>query len=169
MMDIGIRIDASQVEGAAAAYAAAPEILIDELTLAVTEILLLLERETKELTPAGVTGGLRASIQAQEIVVAGSQVIGQVGTPLAYAVPVEEGTRPHMPPVAPLQDWAEHVLGVAPADSLAVAWAIARKIAARGTEGAHMFERAFNANRDQAEAILRDAYERAVARIEGRP
>jgi hypothetical protein len=32
-------------------------------------------------------------------------VIGVVGSPLAYALPVEIGTRPHFPPVAAILDW----------------------------------------------------------------
>ena len=166
---IGPQIDMSDVDGLSAAWRAAPEIVIEELTKAVMEAELLLWRETVELTPRGVGGGggLAGSIQARDPVVMSDAVIGTVGTSLDYAVPVETGTRPHMPPIQPLQDWAMHVLGVSSVDAPSVAWAVARKIAARGTEGAHMFERAFTAHRGQVERMLEAAHGRIVRRMAG--
>ena len=73
---------------------------------------------------------------------------------MAYAVPVELGTGPHMPPIRPLADWAEHKLGVAPEKARSVGYRIARKIAAKGTDGAHMFERAFTSNEAQVRTIF---------------
>lgn len=48
-----------------------------------------------------------------------------------YATYVEHGTRPHFPPIAALQGWADrHGIPV---------WAVARKIAREGTEPRWMF------------------------------
>lgn len=164
MTEFGLEIlGAERVEQA---LAGAAEIARAELERAGWEASLLLQREIQELTPSGIGGGggLKGSIAAQEPVVLGDSVIGIVGTSLAYAVPVEMGTKPHMPPIEPLQDWAKHKLGLSEDEAKGAARAIAMKIKARGTEGAHMFEKAFAANRGQVETI----FERAAARIPGR-
>ena len=46
-----------------------------------------------------------------------------------YATYVEFGTEPHMPPVEPLEQWAQKKLG-----EKGLGWAIAKKIAKEGTE-----------------------------------
>ncbi len=51
------------------------------------------------------------------------------GYSASYARYVEEGTRPHFPPVDALRGWARRVLG-----SAAAAWGVARKIAREGTD-----------------------------------
>lgn len=145
------------------AFHVAPDIVNEELVAATWEAELLLEREIKELTPVGVGagGGLRGSISAREPRTLADNVIGVVGTSAAHALPVEIGTRPHFPPIEPLQDWVEAKLGVGDNASYGVAFMIARKIARRGTQGAHMFERAFEANRAQVQQI----YARARTKI----
>ncbi len=166
-MNTDIRIDTSDFENLAAAWRAAPEIVAEEMTAAVWEGEFLLQRETQELTPVGVGGGggLKGSIAARDPIVFADTVIGAVGTSLAHAVPVELGTRPHFPPVAPLRDWAEHVLGVSGDEAKGVAWAVARKIAREGTKGAHMFERAFETNRAQVERMFEAAHRRVLQRM----
>ena len=161
-----IHIDIREAAELARAFEQAPDITAEELTRATWESELLLEREIKENTPVGIGGGggLKGSISAREPQVLADNVIGLVGTPMAYAVPVELGTGPHMPPIRPLADWAEHKLGVAPEKARSVGYRIARKIAAKGTDGAHMFERAFTSN----EAQVRTIFARARARIADR-
>jgi hypothetical protein len=159
-------IDARAVVDLAAAWSAMPARTAQELAAAVWESALLLEREAKENTPvgAGGGGGLKGSIAAREPRRLADTVLGEVGTPLAYALPVELGTRPHFPPVQPLADWAVAKLGVPRDEAQAVGFRIARKIAKRGTEGAFMFTRALAQTTPQIEAIcgrallrLRDA------------
>jgi hypothetical protein len=66
-------------------------------------------------------------------------------------VPVELGTRPHFPPVDALMDWVKVKLGISsPTEARRVAFLVARKIAARGTQGAFMFRDAFNAGRTES-------------------
>ncbi len=166
-----IHIDIREAAALAKAFDQAPEIVTRELTAATWEAELLLERETKELTPVGVGGGggLKGSISAREPRVLADNVIGEVGTSLPHAVPVELGTKPHMPPVQPLADWARHKLGVEPGEARSVGYRIARKIAVKGTQGAHMFSRAFAANEAQVQGIYADALTRIVRRMEARP
>ncbi len=147
----------------------APEIVIEELTAATWKSEHLLEREIKELTPVGIGagGGLKGSISAREPQILADNVIGMVATSMAHAVPVEVGTKPHFPPVQPLADWAEHKLGLSHNEAGHVGYLIARKIAAKGTQGAHMFERAFNDNERQVQEFYGDARKNIAKRIGG--
>jgi hypothetical protein len=161
------------IQGAAElqrAFAQAPEMVTQELTAVTWEASLLLERETKEETPVGIGGaaGLKGSISAREPHVQALNVIGEVGTPLQYAIPVELGSRPHFPPVQPLADWAHIKLGVPEEEAERVGLAIARKIARRGTPAVHMFQKAFDRNRPQVQRIFDKARERIMRRLAGR-
>lgn len=65
--------------------------------------------EAKEDAPSGVTGMLKATIYMRP---EEGGTAAWVGSPLAYAVPVEAGRKPgKMPPVAALERWGEIVLG----------------------------------------------------------
>lgn len=59
-----------------------------------------------------------------------------------YAPDIEFGTRPHFPPVAPLQEWAIKKLHVSQGESRRVGFAIARAIARRGTKARPIFHTA---------------------------
>ena len=165
---LSLHVDAGALAGLARAWREAPELVAEEMTTALTEGSLLLEREVRERTPIGVGGGggLAGSISAREPRISGDGVIGEVSTGLAHAVPVEFGRRPgqRQPPIDPLRDWAEAKLGVPPEESRGVAWAIARKIAVHGTEGAHMFREGADATRGEIERI----FERGMDRISRR-
>ena len=105
------------------------------------------ESDVKALTPAGVGGqaGLRGSINGQTATY-GALVTGMVGTPQEYGAAVEYGTRPHFPPIDPIELWVRRILGV-PADKARnVAYAIAVNISRHGTKGAGMFQKAFANN-----------------------
>jgi len=56
-----------------------------------------------------------------------------------YAKPVEFGSRPHMPPVEPLEAWAKRH-GMKPG----AGWAIAKKIAEKGTRPDPFLQRALD-------------------------
>lgn len=162
-----VRLDIPKGKSLQRAFAAAPDITIDELTLATWKGELLFQREAQENTPVGIGGGggLKGSIYPREPIVLGLTVIGEVGSPLQHAVPVEIGTRPHMPPIQPLADWAEHKFGADPEEALGIAWSVARKIRKKGTEGAHMFERALESTAPQIGVYYGRAGERALQRI----
>lgn len=150
-----------------AAWAKAPDIVREEMTAAMWEAELLLEREVKEKTPVGVggAGGLKGSIAAMEPEISSDVVLGVVGTSIAHAIPVEIGTRPHFPPVQPLEDWVMKKLGVPEKEAHGVAFLVARKIAARGTLAIGMFHRAFNEQRPRIETIFAAARGRIAERL----
>jgi hypothetical protein len=161
-----LELDVREAVDFLALIARAPEISREELSAGATEILELLTMLIQERTPKGATHLLRGSITHE---VSGDPtaegILGAVYSPLAYAAPVELGTRPHWPPLDPLIDWVRAKLGVADEDEArAVARRIQFKIAARGTQGAHMFEQGFEAGADLAENILSGRVERIIER-----
>lgn len=157
----------------------APDIVREELTAAMVESQALAEREAKEGTPIGVgaAGGLRGSIAALTPEFGRGEVIGVVGSALDYAVPVELGTKPHFPPILyltgeqeSLDDWVRSPQGLGIDDdeeAVDVALAVARKIASQGTEGAFMFEEAFEATQAQVQQNFAEARDRIGARLGG--
>lgn len=160
--DVSVRFEAA---GLRRLMEQAPDIVIEELTAGVMEASMLAEREIRERTPTSGAGTLRESIGAMPVEFVQEVVRGGVATSLSYAAPVETGSRPHMPPISPLVDWVERKLGLRGPDAKGVAWAIARKIAKKGTEGAFMFRDGFASVEPQIYEILGAAVERATARI----
>lgn len=159
-MSLSLRPSAGELLGLVAAV---PEIARAEVTRAAWEASLFMQREAQEETPTGVAagGGLRGSIIAVKPIVSAQQIEAGAGTSSSYAVPVELGTKPHMPPVQPLQDWAHLKLGLPVDEAKSAGWNIARAISRRGTKPAHMFRRAFERNERQLNRI----FERASTRI----
>ena len=163
-----IAIDIKGLAELQAAWKKAPQICREELERAMYEADALIEREVKELTPSGASGGgaggLKGSITS-EIQVSENNVIGIVGTSMNYAVPVELGTVPHFPPIEPLIDWVRVKLGVSEHDARGVAFLVARKISRTGTKAVHMFGRGFDAVEAQVGRIFEAALDRIVARL----
>ena len=135
----------------------------------------LLETFVRQRTPVGVggTSGLSGSI-AGEVKDYGAKVEGIVGTPLAYALPVETGRSANrrMPPVSALIPWVERKLTIARGQTAkGVAFAIARYMAQRGSRswrqsppGERMFLRGFEAAEPIIEKIFTQRCGEAVAR-----
>ena len=164
-----IQLDIKQAEAYASFLQTAPEIAEQEMAVSLNEALLLLEREVKERTPVGVGGGggLRGSITSELRGRQTANLHGRVFSPLAHALPVELGTKPHWAPIDPIQDWVEVKLGIPKSESRSVAFMVARKIARKGTEGAHMFENAFSDNTTQVLRLLNAGIDRLFARLGG--
>lgn len=145
-------------------------VAVREETMKVMDIIVTrLEGAVVKGTPKGVGGvaGLAGSMYG-EVVDYGETIAGTVGTPLDYGLVRELGRRPGkaMPPVGPIALWAQRKLGVSADDALGVGFAIARKIAVEGFEGAHMFEKAWKANERWAQKMLYSIAGRVVRRIE---
>lgn len=138
-------------------WSQAPEMVQREMTSAAWASSLRVEKEVRERTPKGANGFLAMSIAAHEPVVIPGGVIGLVGTSLSYAEPVELGTKPHMPPIQPLIEWVEVVLGLDGEAAEQAAQSIAWKIAKKGTEGKFMFRDGFAASEDYIKRTFRQA------------
>lgn len=156
-----------------AQLARGPAVVLEELERAMTEADLLLEREVKENMAdqrTGLAWRARTSVFHKEQV-SDTGVIGLVGSPLNYIVPVELGSKPHYIGTAgidSLTDWAKYKFGISSEKAARrVAFAVARKIALRGTKAQRPFGRAFQANEAQVKAIFDRAAGRIEARLEG--
>lgn len=148
-----------------AALAALPDIMLEEMLPAVVESQLLLQREVSERTPTSGAGTLRESIGAMPVTFSRDAVVGEVGTALHYAQPVELGSRPHFPPIEPLAEWVGRKLGKKGEEGRGIAFAIARKIAKHGTAPRHMFRDGLAATQTQIHEILSAAAERGLRRV----
>lgn len=90
-------------------------------------------------------GVTRASIITAFI---GDGLTAEIGSNQKAAVYLEEGTRPHMPPVEALKGWCERH-GMAGAE-----WAVARAIKRRGTRARPFLEPAF---KEEAPEFVKEA------------
>jgi hypothetical protein len=125
----------------------------------------LLEREVKDATPTA-TGLTRASI-GSFITEIPDGLLGVVGSAQPHVEYVELGTRPHFPPLEPIQDWVRVKFGISEQSEIeAAALAIARKIAARGTSGSACSTAPGRASSPRCRPSLRAA-DRIVARMAG--
>lgn len=161
MLDINIKADISSVAELSRRF---PEASREARYARLTEALLFLEGAVKKETPVGAGPiHLRDTIFHQ--VRMGEPVEGLLGTPAQYGLPVELGTKPHFPPVAPIQHWVERKLGYSGKEARQVAFLIARAISRRGTEGAKMFTGTFEQNEERILSILNSIPADIVARV----
>jgi hypothetical protein len=137
-----------------------------ELGTAVTGLVEQIATEARARTPVN-TGLLRASITTR--VTQGSDashlVRGEVftGAQAPYALAVEEGSRPHWPPRAPLELWAQRVLG-----DRRRWFVIARAISRRGTRARSFMREALAVVRPRVRSTLQAAIDRAARLLGGR-
>ncbi len=80
------------------------------------------------------TGRLKQSIQ----IIGSAEDKLYVGTSVKYAAYIQFGTRPHYPPIQPLKKWVRRKLNA----EESVAYAVQRKIGAKGTEPNPFVDRA---------------------------
>jgi phage gpG-like protein len=100
--------------------------------------------DAKANTPVN-TGMLRNSIRAERA----GRTTWYVGSHVSYAAAIEYGTKPHMPPSNELKYWARRKLG-----NEKLAYAIARKIAQRGTKPHRMFRNALSARAPRIKQLI---------------
>lgn len=156
-----IHIDIADIAAAQRFLASLPGTVDRGIEEGVLEAGMLLQRDVVERTPRAA-GTLRDSIIAAAPERQGDAILGVVGSPLAYAVPVELGTKPHMPPLQPIIDWVRLKLGLKGKRAEKAAKAIRWKIFRRGTKGANMFKGAFEANQEQVGKLIAAAVGRAI-------
>lgn len=182
--DGAYRIGFPNLAALTAAFDRAPQVVAEEMGGFFARVLPHIEAEVIDRTPAA-EGHLRNSIVSR-YEISPSGILGVVGTALGYAPAVEDGTKPH--PVSDagilrLAEWAKRKLPLGQAVSiktgrplkvkgldelaLSAAHAIAWKIRRRGTAGAFMFKRAFEANRGQVLREYEVSWRRILDRIGG--
>lgn len=166
MSALQIVVDAKDIARFERAYQRAPEVVDRVVARRMAGLMLDLQSDVQDKTPTAF-GTLRASIGSDVELRPGLGVTGVVGTSLAHAVPVEVGTKPHMPPVAPIKLWAEKKLGLTGREATRAAWAIAMTIKRRGTLGVGMFHRSFAARRGEIGDVLNNAVMEGLQRALG--
>ncbi|MFC5769808.1 hypothetical protein [Thauera sinica] len=164
-----VRFDASDVAALQRAFIAAPDLTAEELHAFMARATAHLQAEVQERTPT-THGTLRASIFGEvDPFGKGLHVTGITGTPSAYVLPVEFGSKPHYvgeKGIEALTDWAEQKLGVTGEEAVAAAHRVAWKIRHHGTKPVRMFGDAFNANRPQIGADFARTVRDLLKRIE---
>jgi len=116
-----------------------------------TKVEVVIQIDTASPFPAVDTGLLRRSVEVDNLP---DGALLSVMAP--YAAAVEDGSRPHMPPVAPILEWVKRkrLAGRRPSksaggtkmdayerESKAIAWAIALHIKRYGTSPRHYFQK----------------------------
>ena len=159
-------IDLRGVEETTANIKGFPNLLSQELNIAMELSLQLLERQVSTRAPKNF-GTLRSSINHQ-IISQFPNLVGSVGTPKEYGIVMEYGSKPYkegrMPPVDAIRIWAVRKLGLSGDEADSAAWAIAKHIAKHGIEGLHYFKEGFEASEPHINQLFNSAVGRATAR-----
>lgn len=144
----------------------APLIVEREVDRALHESALYLQSKVQEKTEVGVTGHLRESITTA-FHLGGDNPYAEVfiGSSAPYGICVEEGTRPHWMPWEPLELWVAKKIGGTPVMIGAITALIRFKIAMKGTEGQHMFQRTYEEEKDTLNRYFVAAVERVMKEI----
>ena len=131
---------------------------------------MLIVGDLKLQLPKGAGGlsggaGLVGSVFTDEQLLS-DNVIGMVGSPLPYAEYVELGTKPHFPPIAPIEDWVQAKLNITDEDEKRdVAFLIARKISRVGTKADGTWARVAEADKPEVMRIIAEGVERVLDRL----
>lgn len=114
--------------------------------------------EVVQRTPVGWSGNLRDGYTTELRRRGTGSPIGVLSNPAIYHDPVEEGRKPgKRPPVDALIPWVGSKLGIPPGpERESVAFLIARKIGASGTEPQRMVEQGWDVTRDRMKPALKD-------------
>jgi len=145
--------------------AKAQAVMAEETRSFMNGAVLMFQGAIVPLAPINV-GALRQSIQTS-VTGTNADITGRVFSPLAYAVPVEEGSRPHWPPPGPILLWVTRKLGKTGAEARSVAFLVARKISRQGTPAFKFFARGIAATTPRVEALWASTGARIVKRLGG--
>lgn len=158
-------LDAGSLDVLAHAFEQFPEYARQELLVFGHSATQYLQGEVIDRTPAA-EGALRDSAftHVEELP---TGMIGVVAMSSPYVEAVEIGTKPHMPPIAPLEQWVKTKLGLSGKEGARAARGIQWKIYHHGTKGAHMFERTLEAGAAEVERLFAATMRRLADRLAG--
>jgi hypothetical protein len=171
--DLILDIDTTGLQDVLADVDAFPQDVARELTIAMESALQFVEKQVAARTPVN-EGFLRGSIN-HLILSYFPDIIGEVTTPMDYAIVIERGRKPgsRMPPIDAIQQWAVRKLGLSPDEAASAAWGIAKSIAKHGfsekgevgPRGKRMFEEGFEVSKPYVNTLFDNAIARSVARF----
>lgn len=143
-----------------------PEVVADEMYTTMEKSLAVFHQAVVVETPVNL-GTLRAAT-AVDIVSGPIELVGRVVNPLIYAWPVERGRRPGKPPPpGPIAYWLYRKGIVTDRKKIrSAAYLVARAIGRRGTKGAGMFWKGFEAGLPHVEKLWDTLPDRIVKRLE---
>jgi hypothetical protein len=144
----------------------ASKVITEELDRAMNSSVLHLKGQILPIVPVN-SGILRQGV-ATSVTGESVAMVGRVFDPVAYALPVELGSRPHFPPIAPIALWVRRKLGISDErEARSVAFLIARKISRVGTKPREFFKRGFEAGKGRCVSFFDQANARIAARLSG--
>ena len=166
MPDFEIKVDLSEVYEFMEELGAVPNILHEEVVGAMDASLSVWEQYAVPATPVGATGHARQSIDTM-IHGAPPNLRGVILMGVPYGLPLEHGRkRGKWPPRDAIAMWVRRKLDDVPEEQVdRVAFLIQRAIGERGTEGAHMFETAWDKGKRPIMRIWEDVPGRVLGRL----
>lgn len=141
-----------------------------EFRKSINESVVLAQREIVIRTPV-LTGTTRKSI-SNSVSGSGIELTGVVGTPLISALPMEFGTRPHIPPPGPIELWIRRrgiswaSEGRAQTVEQMAFFITTRQIGQVGLKARRMFKDGFDAARARILKFMEDAQQRVLIALE---
>ena len=138
-----------------------------EMTVLITEILERARTEIVKRTPVGHSGAARRGWASEIRRRNTSSQTGIVTNPILHVDPLDKGRRPgKRPPIEAIIPWVGAKLGIPPGPRRrSVAFLIARKIGASGTEPVNMIEEGWEEAREQIKPRLKEMGIRIVREI----
>ena len=113
-----------------------------EIKVLVQDCIIEIDNKTKKGTPVNF-GRLRSSWRFK-VYPETIRILGEEYTDINYAKDVEEGTKPHWPPLDALQTWAKYKFKLDWKEAKSVAYLVGRSISKKGTQAKNMLENAVN-------------------------
>lgn len=144
----------------------------EQPAMAKAELLATVERLVDELAASSQNRWPRDTGNSAQSIVSDAYstpagVLGTVTSPRPEVAFIELGTRPHWAPIRPLHEWVQRRLGLQGDHAWAVAKAIQKKIAARGTQARAIFQAVLADNQAVIGQRLENATARIAARLQG--
>lgn len=160
------QVEIKGMDEALKTFGNAPHIFQAELRTAMGQSVVGVATAAKKAAPVGVSGEMRASITSQVKMMTPPNVEGVVGSPLPYALYMEEGTRPHYPPIGALLLWVQRVINPGNDRQIyAVAKGVQRAIGRRGTRARKFLAGAFDDNQNKIVGYFDKALDRIAQRL----
>lgn len=159
-MDIRIRIDDREV---LAAFAASPGVMSASIDRFLSRAASEVARSARDAAPKAFSN-LANSIRFFRI----SPLHWRVAPGVNYSGYVEDGTRPHQPPVEAIRPWVERVLGLRDDAARTAAFLIARKIAGHGTRAQPYMAVAAGKMESRVIRLVREGVDAGLREVFGR-
>jgi hypothetical protein len=126
---------------------------------AITAALPYMQRRLSLVTPTGATGKARQSVTMERGLTGATGFVGFGGAPSLYMGFVNDGTRPHWPPIEAMSYWAARKFGypVGSPEARRMGYLVARSISRKGTKPQRFIETLVARERGRVQAMMSGA------------